>query len=160
MESVGDMEGTEMEDPEVLESLRMKFLRGYLAGVSLFLVLWFTRFFFRASGLNSKPAGLLVLAGLIASALVFSYFLWRLSLLNARISKDPAVGEAVNNELFQYCALRAWKPAFIGSVATTLVLAMVQFAYPVIDLVFVALSSIVTGAFCYLAALYLMCRSS
>ena len=148
------------EDPEVLEMLRMRYLRGYLAGVSVFLVLWFARFFFRAGGLNPTPVGRAVLAGLVIAAAVFSYYLWRLSLLNARIGRNPAVGEAVNNELFQYCALRAWKPAFIGSVATTLVLALVQFGYPVIDLMFVALSSIVVGAFSYLAALYLMCRAS
>ena len=148
------------ENPEVLEMLRMRFLKGYVIGVFGFLVLWFARFFFRSSGLNAEPVGWAVLAGLIVTAVVFSYFQLRLAMINTRITKNPGVGEAVNNEFYQFCAMRAWKPAFIGSVSTTLILALVAFVYPVIDLMFVALSSIVVGSFVYLLSLYLYWRAA
>lgn len=148
------------EDPEVLEMLRIRFLKGYVLGVFVFLILWFTRFFFRSGDLNARPAGWAVLAGLIIAAVIFSYYQFRLALLNTRISKDPEVSEAVNNEFYQLCALRSWKPAFIGAVGATLALALVAFVYPVIDLMFVALSSIVVGSFCYLLSLYLYWRAA
>jgi len=149
-----------LEDPEILESSRMRYLQGYVAGMFVFLVLWFTRFFFRSSGLNAQPLGYAVLAGLIAAAVVFIYYQVRLAMINTRISRNPEIGEAVNNELYRHCARRAWKPAFIGAITTTMILALVSFGYPVIDLMFVALSNIVVGSFVYLSALYLYWRAA
>ena len=148
------------EDPESLEACRMQYLQGYVAGMFVFLLLWFTRYFFRAGGLNSKPVGYAVLAGLIVTALIFIYYQVRLAMVNNWITRNPDIGEAVNNELYRHCAQRAWKPAFIGAIVTTMILALVSFGYPVVDLIFVSLSNIVVGSFVYLFALYLYWRTA
>ena len=52
------MEGVVIaDDPDVLDGLQMRYLRGYLAGAFSFLVLWFARFFYRAGALGAIVVG-------------------------------------------------------------------------------------------------------
>lgn len=148
------------KDPERLETQRMLYLRGYIIAVIAFMVLWITRFFFRAGEVNSEPIGIVVLIGLIITAIVYSYYMLRLAVLNSQIAKDPEISAALNNEMYQLYSLRAWKPAFIASTGSTLFFALVAFVYPVFDLMFVALTAIIIGACAYLTSLYTMYRSA
>ncbi|MDH3215289.1 MAG: hypothetical protein OEN01_03240 [Candidatus Krumholzibacteria bacterium] len=145
---------------EAIDRRRLRYLEGYLIGFWVFMVLWTTRFFFRASDLNSRPVGLVVLTGLIVAVAVQAIFMIRLAGLGRRIQRDPALRSALNNELVVLYEARSWKAAFLSAVASTVFFALVSLVYPITDLVFVALTAIIVGAGSYRLAFYLMYRSS
>lgn len=145
---------------EFVDKLRMRYLRWHLIGVALFLLLSVTRFFFRHGGLNSQPIGMAVLLGLTTALLIMAISTVGLALLARSIKDDPALEEALNNELVAALETQSWKAAFLAVVATAVFFALVGFFYPVKDPVLVALTSIVAGAGAYRANFYFRYRSS
>lgn len=147
-------------NPDMLDASRMRYLRGFLSAMCVFLVLWFVRFFLRAGDFNQTTFGLIILGGLIIMLVLMVYFQTQLVIINLKISRDPAIEKAVNDELYHVCLMRAWKPAFITTASTTVGLALTAFIYPVIDLMFVALTGVIAGSFAYLLSLYLYWRAA
>ena len=88
-----------VSDIEVLDQKRMTFLKWYLVGFGLCMLLMLTRHFFRRAGLNSQPIGIAVLIGAIVGLLLQVVFLVRSALLEKDIRQDPRLEAALNNEL-------------------------------------------------------------
>ena len=144
---------------ESLDRKRIKLLELHLVGFFLFLVFSTTRFFFRKGDLNSMPIGIVVLAGAILGVLIVAFSTLRLGMLHNQIKNNPALKEALYNELVQSIACESWRAAYIGAVASTVFFAIVCFFYPVYDAVLVALNSIVTGAGAYQLYFYVKYKS-
>jgi hypothetical protein len=145
---------------ETLDSRRMRYLELYLIGVSVFLVLSITRYFFRFGNLNARPIGIAVLAGLILSLGLMGFSTIQTAAFRREIKDDPALMDALNNELVQALERKSWKAAYFGAIGTTVFFAAVWFFYPVSDPVLVALTSIIAGAGAYHATFYVQYRSS
>lgn len=144
---------------ETLEKRRIRNLAWFLIGSVVFITLSVTRFFFRLSDLNSRPAGWLVLAGLILSLLVLLGCTAESYRIGKRLHEEPSLKEALNNELIRMIEVQSWKAAYLGAIGTTVFFAFVWFFYPVCDPVMVALTSIVSGAACYQGNVYFTYRS-
>ena len=145
---------------ETLDAKRMRTLELYLVGVAVFIVLSVTRFFFRLGELNSQPIGIAVFAGLILSLALISVSTIRSESLKRRLNQDPALKEALNNELVQTLERRSWKAAYLGAVGTTVFFAVAWFFYPISDPVLTALTAIIAGGGAYQATFYFRYRSS
>ena len=144
---------------EFWEKRRMRYLEGLLVGFVVFMILSIIRFFFRASGLNSTPIGYVVLAGMVSSVLILALGTYGLGKMNARFKQNPALKEALMNELVTYIELKSWKAAYIGAIATTVFFAITCFFYPVYDPVLISLTAIVAGAGSYHLTFYIKYRS-
>jgi len=144
---------------EIWEKRRMRSLEWLLVGFVVFMILSIIRFFFRASGLNSKPIGWVVLAGMILSVLILALGSLGLAKMNSRFKQDPALKEALMNELVAYIELKSWKAAYIGAIATTMFFAVTCFFYPVYDPVLISLTAIVAGAGSYFLTFYINYKS-
>jgi hypothetical protein len=134
------------KDIEYLDQQRMKFLKWYLIGFALFMILILTRHFFRLGGLNSQPIGKAVLMGLFISLFIQVAFVIRSALLERDIQGDPNIEVALNNELVKTLMAQSWIAAYIGTSAMTLFFAITWFFYPICDPVSIALASISAGA--------------
>jgi DMSO reductase anchor subunit len=133
-------------DIEFLDQQRMKFLKWYLIGFAIFLLLMLTRHFFRLEGLNSQPIGNVVLIGLIVALLVQVVSVIRSALLERQIHQDPRLEAALNNELVKALTTQSWIAAYIGACGMTLFFAITWSIYPICDPVTICLSSIIAGA--------------
>ena len=131
---------------EFLDQQRMKFLKWYLVGFTICLILMLTRHFFRLSGLNSQPVGIAVLIGAIISLLIQVIYVLRSALLERDINQDPKLKSALNNELVQNLTTQSWVAAYIGACGMTLFFAVTSSFYPICDPVTISLTSIVAGA--------------
>jgi hypothetical protein len=145
---------------EILDSKRMRSLELYIIGVGVFLVLSVTRYFFRLGHLNARPIGIAVLAGLILSLGLIGLSTIQMAAFRKRIKDEPALMDALNNELVQALECKSWKAAYFGAIGTTIFFAVVWFFYPVCDPILVALTSIIAGAGVYHATFYVQYRSS
>ena len=149
-----------MSQIESLDRRRMRLLEWYLISCLVFLLLMVVRFFFRAGGLNSQPIGMAVLAGLIVTLLFLAGSAIGQALLARRISSDPSLEAALNNELIQSLEIQSWRAAYFATAGTTLFFAIVSFIYPVYDPVMIALTAIITGFGAYQATFYFKYRAS
>lgn len=144
---------------EIWEKRRVRYLEWFLVGFVIFMILSITRFFFRASGLNSKPIGVVVLAGLVLSVLILAASTMALAKMNSRFKEDPVLREALKNELVSYVELESWKAAYFGAIATTMFFAIAWFFYPVYDPVLVSITAIIAGAGSYILTFYIKYKS-
>lgn len=133
-------------DIETLDEQRMKYLKWYLIGFTIFLLLMLTRHFFRLSGLNQQPVGYLVLTGLILTLLLQAIYIARSAQLEKVIRQDPHLEASLNNELVKSLTTQSWIAAYIGAVGMTLFFAITWFFYPICDPVSISLSAIIAGA--------------
>ena len=133
-------------DIEFLDQQRMKYLKWYLVGFIIFMLLMPPRHFFRLGGLNSEPIGIAVLIGLILTLLLQVFCLSRSALLEREINKDPRIKAALNNELVRSLMTQSWVAAYIGAAGMTVFFAVTWFFYPICDPVTICLVSIAAGA--------------
>lgn len=133
-------------DIEFLDQQRMKFLKWYLVGFTICIILMLTRHFFRLSGLNSEPIGMVVLSGMIVTLLLQVVCVIRSALLERNIHQEPHLEAALNNELVKSLTTQSWVAAYIGTSAMTLFFAITWSFYPICDPVTISLTSIVAGA--------------
>ena len=133
-------------DIEYLDQQRMKFLKWYLVGFFIFMVLMLTRHFFRSGGLNSEPIGIAVLVGLILTLLLQAVCVMKSAQLEKNIQKAPHIKAALNDELVKSLTTQSWIAAYIGTSAMTLFFAITWSFYPICDPVTISLTSIIAGA--------------
>ena len=133
-------------DIEYIDQERMKYLKWYLVGFFIFMVLMLTRHFFRSSGLNSEPIGITVLIGLILSLFLQAVCLIKSAQLEKKIQKAPHLKAALNDELVKSLTTQSWIAAYIGTSAMALFFAITWSFYPICDPVTISLTSIIAGA--------------
>jgi hypothetical protein len=133
-------------DIEFLDQQRMKFLKWYLIGFAIFMILMLTRHFFRLGGLNQRPIGSVVLIGLFLTLILQVVCVTRSALLERDIHRDPRLEAALNNELVKSLVTQSWIAAYVGASATSLFFAITWSFYPICDPVTIALSTIIVGA--------------
>jgi hypothetical protein len=133
-------------DIEFLDRQRMNFLKWYLVGFAIFMILMLTRHFFRLGGMNSQPIGIVVLSGLFLSLIIQIISVIRSALLEKNIHQKPHLEAALNNELVKSLTTQSWMAAYIGTSVMTLFFAVTWAFYPICDPVTISLTSIVTGA--------------
>ena len=142
------------KDIESLDQRRMTYLKWYLIGFTVFLILMLTRHFFRLDGLNEQLVGNLVLVGIILGFLVIVTSVIISAFLERDIHQDPRLHAALNNELVQQINTQSWIAAYIGTCLMTLFFAVTWSFYPICDPVSISLTSIMTGAGAHRAYFY------
>ena len=147
-------------DIERLDLRRLRILGTYLIFFVGFVILTLVRFFFRVPGLNERPIGLAVLAGLIVTLIAQVVSIFMQARLVAKINKDPRLKAAFDNEWLRLLETQAWKAAYIGAAGTVLFFAIVSAFYPVCDPVMIALTAIVIGAGAQRTTFYFKYKSS
>jgi hypothetical protein len=138
---VGSMDS----DIESLDQKRMAFLKWYLIGFAVSMLLLLARHFFRLDGLNSQPIGNIVLVGLVVALLEQVICVVGSALIERDIHRDPRLDAALNNELVKALVTQSWIAAFVGSSGMTLFFAITSSFYPICDALTICLSSIVMG---------------
>jgi hypothetical protein len=133
-------------DIEFLDHRRMTFLKWYLIGFGLSMLLMLTRYFFRLGGLNSQPIGMAVLIGVVVTLLLQVICLIGSAFLERDIHQDPHLEAALHNELVKSLMTQSWLAAYIGSAGMTLFFAITWSFYPICDPVTISLTAITAGA--------------
>jgi hypothetical protein len=145
---------------EKLDRQRMKTLQWHLVGLGSTVLLMLARHFFRNDDLNAQPIGYAVLGLLILSLVVNAATAIGIVSIGNRIKQDPALKEALYNELVHSLEASSWRAAYWGAVGMAALFAVAWFFYPVCDPVAIALTSILGGALAYQASFYFRYRAS
>jgi hypothetical protein len=145
---------------EKLDRQRMIILQWHLVGLGSTVLLMLARHFFRSSDLNAQPIGYAVLGLLILSLVVNAASAIGIVSIGNRIRQDPALNEALYNELVHSLEASSWRAAYWGAVGTATLFAVTWFFYPVCDPVAIALTSILGGALAYQASFYFRYKAS
>jgi hypothetical protein len=145
---------------EKLDRQRMIILQWNLVGLGSTVLLMLARHFFRSSDLNAQPIGYAVLGLLILSLVVNAVTAIGIVSIGNRIRQDPALNEALYNELVQSLEASSWRAAYWGAVGISVLFAVTWFFYPICDPVAIALTSILGGALAYQASFYFRYRAS
>ena len=148
------------KDIEYLDQQRMKFLKWFLVGFIICLATMLTRHFFRQSGLNEEPIGMLVLITAVLTLLLQVVCVIRSALLERDIRQEPHLEAALNNELVKSITTQSWVAAYIGTSAMTLFFAITSSFYPICDPVTISLTSIIAGAGASRAYFYVKYKKS
>ena len=149
--------GTEVER---LDHLHLRQIVVQLVFYALSLVLILIRFLLGALGLGRGALGSavfgLMIAALVALAACSAIQLrvWR------RISRDPELASALNNEMVQSLGAEAWLWGFLGAAGSVIFYAIASFGGLVGDPVTIALTTIVAGRGAQRAAFFLKYRSA
>ncbi|HEY69161.1 MAG TPA: hypothetical protein G4O08_01110 [Anaerolineae bacterium] len=148
------------EEIERLDRQRMKNLQWHLVGLGSTILLMLARHFLRSNELNDQPIGYAVLGLLVLSLVVNAATAIGIVSIGNRVRQDPALSEALYNELVQSLEASSWRAAYWGAVGMAALFAVTWFFYPVCDPVAIALTSILGGAFAYQASFYFRYRAS
>jgi hypothetical protein len=143
---------------ELIDRKRRKFLRVYLAFLIIFFVTWMARFFLRETSSLSTVMNRIAIGVLVAALLVKSIAVLGLNRIRARIEKDPALREALDNELVRHYRAKSWKYAFLAVMACLVVFAVFNVFSPIKDFFAVVLTAFWAGVVGYLYAFYRMDR--
>lgn len=148
-----------MNQIEIIDQKRRKYLRGYLIGFAIFIFAWLLRFFIKANVIRSIPLYVAVFVVLLTMVLVQAYFAIFLNILKRKIKNDPKLYSALYNELVRLHELKAWRAAFFSAIGFLILIAILSFLIPVRDIVFVVLTAILAGFFGYHCAFYYLDRN-
>jgi lysylphosphatidylglycerol synthetase-like protein (DUF2156 family) len=134
------------QDIEKIEEKRLNYLKWYIFGFTIFIILMLVRHFFRLEGINKQVPGMIVLGGLILSVAIQALFILLSALLEKDIRRNPTLKASLQNELVQSISQQSWLAAYLGAAGMTLLFAVTWFFYPLCDPVTISLCSIAMGA--------------
>ena len=143
---------------EKLDRDRRKYLKGYLVGASIFLMAWIINFIFKMPKFELQHLRTYTLIILLASLPIQLYYVHQLNSIKTKMKNDPELRSALNNELVQLHAIKAWKAAFISTIGCVSLLAILSSFFPIDDLKFVAITTILVGSSVYHLAFLIMER--
>jgi hypothetical protein len=147
------------KDVEHIERKRMLYLKWYIFGFTIFIILMLVRHFLRLGGLNQELLGAIVLVGLIAGVVIQAVFILLSAFLENGIRTDSQLKAALQNELVQSIHQQSWFAAYLGAAAMTVIFAVSWFFYPLCDPVTIALCSIAAGAGAHRIHFYIRYRT-
>ncbi|MDH4271435.1 MAG: hypothetical protein OEW18_05600 [Candidatus Aminicenantes bacterium] len=144
---------------EKYDRLRQRYFRIYLFGQVSFLAAWTVRLVLRETGalvewLNAALGGFLLLGVLV---LFFSFL--GLNKVRRAVAGDPALKDALYDELVRVNWDKAWKSGFLAIAAGLAFFAVFNFVSPVKDVFAFILTAFFAGAAGYTFAFYRLDRS-
>ena len=134
------------QEIEKIEEKRVRYLKWYILGFAIFILLMLVRHFFRLGGTNEELLGRIVLGGLILSVAIQALFVLLSAFLERDIRSSPQLKASLQNELVQSISQQSWLAAYLGAAGMTLFFAVAWFFYPLCDPVTISLCSIAMGA--------------
>ncbi len=143
---------------ELFDRKRRNFLFVYLVFLIIFFVTWMTRFFLRETGSLSITMDRIAIGILVAALAVKSFAILGLNKIRDIVQKNPALREALDNELVRHYRTKSWKYAYLAVMACLIVFAAFNFFSPIKDFFAVVLTAFWAGVVGYLFAFYQMDR--
>ena len=135
---------------ETFDRNRRQFYRGYVFSFGLFFIVCITRLICKLSGYLPSWLDTSLFVALILSIVIQLYFFFRLSRLKAQAKQDPELKEILADELTQYHQMKAWKYAFLATVGSLFLIAMISaFVVPIHEITAILTPVLLTGAGAY-----------
>jgi hypothetical protein len=151
-----------MADSETIEAFdrkRRQYYRGYVVGVAVSAMACVVRLVITIFGPLSPWLSNLLFTGLMISIAVQLYFFARLSRIKAQASQDPELKAVIADELTQFHQMKAWKYAFLSTVACLLAILFISaFFAPIHEITTVVTLTLLVGAGAYHVCFWYMER--
>jgi hypothetical protein len=141
---------------EIYDRKRKHYRGGGLVGSIIFFVAWIGYVILRLSSQTADILRTIVLTLLILAVLIQAYYALRVNLLEREIRKDPAMKEALNNELVQLNELKAWRASFFAVVGFIVLAAATSFFVQINDLMLIFLTALLIGFGAHNTAIYFL----
>ena len=143
---------------ELLDQNRKRFRKGTVIWLFVFVAAWIIRSAIKVQAVDVGIWDNILLAILMLSLIFQAYYVAREMLLGKEMQHDSIVKEALNDELTQLNALKAWKVAFFAVIGYILIIAILSFFIHFNDLMLLLLTAFLIGFGAYNAAVYFLNR--
>lgn len=143
---------------EIMDQKRNKFRRGYIIWLVVFFIAWIARSILKIFELEMDLFEIILLVILIFSVAVQAFYALKDNLLNLKLRKDPALREAVNDELVQLNELKAWKTAFFSLIGYVVFVAILSLFITFNDPMLIYITALLIGFGSYNTAVYFLNR--
>lgn len=143
---------------EIFDRKRMRYRGGGLLASVIFFLAWIGYVILRLSCQSLDILRTILMVVLIASVIGQAYFALRSNLLEKQIRKDPALQEALNNELVQLNELKAWRISFFSLIGFIVLAAVISIFLPIADLMLIFLTALLVGFGSHNIAIYFLDR--
>jgi len=143
---------------ELLDQKRKRYRKGTVIWLFVFVTAWIVRSALKVQAVDAGFWYNILLAVLLMSLLLQAYHVLRELLLGKQIRNDPLVKEALNDELTQLNALKAWKAAFFAVIGFIVIVAILSFFVHFNDLMLLLLTAFLIGFGTYNTAVYFLNR--
>jgi len=144
---------------ETFDGLRRRYFLIYLVGQVAFLAAWVVRLVLRETTALAVWLDTALAIVLLLAVLVLFYSLLGLNKIRRAVVSDPALREALYDELVRLNWERAWKYGFLAAMAGLAFFAVFNFLSPVKDVFAFILTTFFAGASGYAFAFYRLDRS-
>jgi hypothetical protein len=143
---------------ELLDQKRKRFRKGTVTWLFIFVAAWLVRSALKVQAVEAGIWDDILLAILVLSLIFQAYYVLREMLLGKELRNDSLVKEALNDELTQLNALKAWKAAFFAVIGYILIVSILSFFVHFNDLMLLLLTAFLIGFGTYNAAVYFLNR--
>lgn len=143
---------------ELFDQKRKRFRKGTVTWLFVFVIAWIVRSALKVQAVEAGIWSKVLLAILVLSLVFQAYYVLREMLLGKEMRNDALLKEALNDELTQLNALRAWKAAFFAVIGYILIIAILSFFVQFNDLMLLLLTAFLIGFGTYNAAVYFLNR--
>jgi len=143
---------------ELLDQKRKQYRKGTITWLFVFVAAWIVRSALKVQAVEAGFWYDILLAILVLCLLLQAYHVLREMLLGKEIRNNPLVKEALNDELTQLNALKAWKAAFFAVIGFIAIIAILSFFVHFNDLMLLLLTAFLIGFGTYNAAVYFLNR--
>jgi predicted membrane channel-forming protein YqfA (hemolysin III family) len=148
-----------MNNPiERLDRKRRVVLRTYLFGAAIFFASWIIRFTLREIGALTGWLDWAIAIPFGIGLIILIYSFLELNQIRRKMAADPALKEALNDELVRLNNLTAFKYGFFAMLSGLVFFAVFNFLSPIKDFNGVLLTLFLVGAWGYLLAFYRLDR--
>lgn len=139
---------------EIIDRKRRTILKTYLVGAVIFFMSWFTRFILRETGVLTETVDWAIAVPFVIGLGILLYSFVRLMQVRKRIASDPALRDALNDELVRLNNLSAFRFGFFAMMGGLAFLAAFNFFSPVKDFNAAILTIFMVGSWACLLAFY------
>ncbi|MDH3267975.1 MAG: hypothetical protein OEM46_03885 [Ignavibacteria bacterium] len=139
---------------EQLDVKRFKYQQSLALAGSLFVIVWFLRFF-ALIYFSYDEILYSILITLILLIIIQLYSAFHLIKISNELRTDNDLKDALNNELVMLYQLKSWRHSFFSLILFSILLGIISSIVPVDDLVFVLVSYPLVGFTVYNMSYYL-----
>ena len=138
--------------------LRKKYRGGHVFGLGIFIIAWIAYSIYRFIKLNTENLLWAIFIVLVLSLVYLAYNAIRFNIVERQIKSNPALKEALHDELFQLNELKAWKTAFFSVIGFTVLSAISSLFIDIEDIMLIFITTLLIGFGSYSFTLYILER--
>ncbi|MBN1999054.1 hypothetical protein JW935_15960 [candidate division KSB1 bacterium] len=144
------------EQIEIFDQKRKKYRGDTIIGSIIFFIAWVIRSIIQIFELEMVTFHTIVFIILLLAICYQAFFAVKLNLIEKKIKSNPALNEALHNELVRLNELKAWKVAFFSVILFIVLVGILALTVKIDDTMLIVLTALLVGFGSYNTTVYVL----